>query len=60
MLDALERAARELGYTYIPAETGPAQPEAISLYRRRGYGDIPTYGPYEVASAFEKRLDDGE
>ena len=57
VLAGLEGAARDLGYTFIRAETGPAQPEAISLYRRRGYRDIPNYGPYEGSFAFEKRLD---
>ncbi len=59
VLSALEDVARGLGYSYIRVETGPAQPEAISLYRRSGYTDIPKFGRYEVAFAFEKRLDDG-
>jgi GNAT superfamily N-acetyltransferase len=56
VLDALEDAARELGYDYIRLETGPAQPEARSLYEQRGYTRIPTYGPYDQATAFEHRL----
>lgn len=60
VLGALEDVARGLGYSYIRAETGPAQPEAISLYRRCGYAEIPKYGPYDAAFAFEKRLDDGD
>lgn len=56
VLEGLESAARDLGYAYIRAETGPAQPEAVSLYRGRGYHEIPAYGPYEVATAFEKIL----
>jgi GNAT superfamily N-acetyltransferase len=56
VLEALEGAARELGYTYIRAETGPAQPEALAFYRRRGYREIPSFGPYEVAFAFEATL----
>lgn len=56
VLERLERAARDLGYAYIRAETGPAQPEAVSLYRGCGYREIPAYGPYEDATAFEKVL----
>ena len=57
VLLGLERAARGLGYSRIRAETGAAQPEALSLYRQRGYGEIPVYGPYVAAVAFERRLD---
>lgn len=60
VLDALEGRAVELGYTTLRLETGPAQPEALEMYRRRGYGEIPVYGRYELATAFERRLtDDG-
>ncbi len=58
VLDALEAEARELGYSTLRLETGWAQPEACSLYRRRGYRQIPSYGPYERATVFEHRLDD--
>ena len=56
VLKALEDVARSLGYSRIRAETGPAQPEAVALYRSHGYGDIPCYGPYDAALAFELRL----
>jgi hypothetical protein len=55
-LDALEIVAREHGYTWLKLETGPAQPEAQSLYEGRGYRSIPTYGRYEQARAFEYLL----
>jgi GNAT superfamily N-acetyltransferase len=58
VLDALERAARELGYDTLRLETGRAQPEAHAFYRRRGYNRIPPYGSYEGATAFEHRLTD--
>ncbi|MGH9081578.1 MAG: GNAT family N-acetyltransferase [Acidimicrobiales bacterium] len=58
VLDALETVAEELGYTTVRLETGWAQPEAHSLYRNRGYHQIPTYGSYERATAFECRLVD--
>ena len=53
VLDALEVVARDRGYSYLRLETGPAQPEARSLYERRGYRQIPPYGSYERATAFE-------
>jgi GNAT superfamily N-acetyltransferase len=56
VLDQLENVARERGYTYLKLETGPAQPEASSLYERRGYDRIPTYGRYQQAKAFGCRL----
>ncbi len=56
VLQALEEAARHLGYSRIRAETGPAQPEALSLYRQRGFSEIPAYGPYGDETAFERRL----
>jgi GNAT superfamily N-acetyltransferase len=56
ILDALEHAGRDRGYTWLRLETGPAQPEAHALYVGRGYRGIPTYGRYEQASAFEYLL----
>ncbi len=53
VLDALEQEARNRGYANLRLETGPAQPEARALYDRRGYRRIPTYGRYELATAFE-------
>ncbi|MGQ0743991.1 MAG: GNAT family N-acetyltransferase [Acidimicrobiales bacterium] len=40
VLDELERAAVFLGYARIRLVTGPAQPEAQALYRRRGYREV--------------------
>jgi GNAT superfamily N-acetyltransferase len=57
VLDALEAAAKDRGYSQLLLETGPAQPEAHSLYERRGYTVIPPYGIYEQATAFERHLD---
>jgi GNAT superfamily N-acetyltransferase len=59
VMRALEDAARRLGYRYIRAETGPAQPEALSLYRSVGYREIPPYGRYALATGFERRLTTG-
>jgi GNAT superfamily N-acetyltransferase len=46
LVKALEAWAVELGYTAIVLETGVRQEEAITLYRARGFGIIPSYGVY--------------
>nr|WP_218902208.1 GNAT family N-acetyltransferase [Streptomonospora nanhaiensis] len=59
LLRALEEAGRERGATVMRLETGPLQPEAIRLYTRRGYREIPQFGPYvgaEASVCFERRL----
>ncbi len=56
ILDALESLGRSRGYTYLRLETGPAQPEAHAMYIQRGYTQIPPYGIYPQATAFENRL----
>jgi uncharacterized protein YndB with AHSA1/START domain len=58
VLDGLEDVARDRGYSYLRLETGPAQPEARSMYESRGYRRIPNYGRYEQATAFEHQLDE--
>ncbi len=47
MLAELEKWAGELGYAKSVLETGNQQAEAIHLYHRFGYTDIPNYGNYE-------------
>ena len=56
VLAAIEDAAREAGYHTLRLETGPAQPEAVALYERRGYRRIPAFGRYQLAIAFERPL----
>ena len=59
LLDALEAHAHQIGLEAIRLETGIYQPEAISLYRKAGYGDIEAFGSYtpDPLSLFmEKRL----
>lgn len=46
LLAAAERLARELGAAQIYLETGIRQQEAIRLYERNGYSEIPLYPPY--------------
>jgi GNAT superfamily N-acetyltransferase len=56
VLDALELAAAGAGYRRLVLETGPRQPEAASLYERRGYMRIPRFGRYPQALAFAMDL----
>jgi len=46
LLAELEAQARRLGVTRLVLETGPRQPEALALYRRGGFAEIPLFGPY--------------
>ncbi|WP_299706837.1 GNAT family N-acetyltransferase [uncultured Pontibacter sp.] len=57
LLLELENWARELTYTRCILETGLKQPEAIGLYKKNGYRQIPNYGQYagvENSVCFEK------
>jgi putative acetyltransferase len=48
LLEFLEGAAAERGYTELRLETGISQPEALRLYTRAGYqrcGPFGAYGP---------------
>ena len=63
VLAGLEDAARDRGWTTLRLETGPRQPEAISLYTRAGYRPIEAFGAYvhapdaEDSLFFERTLD---
>ncbi|WP_437338073.1 GNAT family N-acetyltransferase [Sorangium sp. So ce394] len=46
ILRALEEQALALGRTRLVLETGVRQPEAIALYRRAGFVEIPPFGEY--------------
>lgn len=59
LLLALEQWARELGYTDCLLETGLKQKEAVRLYHKMGYRQVPNYGPYigvESSICFSKPL----
>jgi putative acetyltransferase len=59
ILTALEEWAKELGYQKTVLETGKRQPEAIALYKNRGYSPTPNYGQYigvDNSVCFEKPL----
>jgi GNAT superfamily N-acetyltransferase len=60
ILEELEAIAPRLGYRALRLETGPRQPEAISLYQSAGYRRVHCYGRYvdnPLSVCFEKRLD---
>lgn len=46
VLNELEKWATELGSGKCVLETGCKQPEAIALYKKNGYSQIPNYGQY--------------
>lgn len=46
ILSELENWSSELSIVKCILETGKNQPEAIRLYRKNGYSQIPNYGPY--------------
>jgi len=46
VLIELEKWAVTEGFTHSKLETGVKQPEAIALYTRNGYQQIPNYPPY--------------
>ncbi len=58
LLDALECAARSLGYGRVRLDTGPKQVHAQRLYERSGYVPIENYNDNPFASFWgEKDLD---
>ncbi len=46
LMDALEASAVAAGHRSVVLNTGDRQPEAIELYRRRGYRPAAGYGVY--------------
>lgn len=59
VLQELEHWARESGFDKCILETGLKMPEAIGLYRKSNYIQIPNYGQYagvESSVCFEKVL----
>lgn len=55
-----ERVAREQGASRVILQTGDKQPEAVALYRKTGWTQIPVYAPYAETMpwsfCFEKSL----
>ncbi len=59
LMEMIEVFGREKGISAIRLETGISQPEALSLYRRFGYGEIGPFGDYRpdpLSLFMEKRL----
>lgn len=59
MLAELEAWAKELGHRRCVLETGKRQPDAIALYQKHGYRQIPNFGQYkgiENSVCFEKSM----
>jgi GNAT superfamily N-acetyltransferase len=59
VLAELEAWCRELGYIRCILETGITQPDAIRLYKKNNYRQIPNFGQYENAVnsvCFEKKI----
>lgn len=59
VLKELEDWSRELNYKRCILETGSKLPEAVNLYRKRGYTTIDNYGQYanvKDSICFEKLL----
>ena len=59
VLKEVENWAKELDFSKCILETGIKQPEAIALYQKNDYTQIPNYGQYETIESsvcFEKIL----
>jgi GNAT superfamily N-acetyltransferase len=59
VLNELEAEARRLGVRRVVLETGLRQAEALALYRRAGFVEIPLFGEYldsPLSVCMEKRL----
>ena len=59
VLNVLEQEAVNRGFRVVRLETGPLQPEALHLYERAGYREIPCFGAYASGAAsrcFERRI----
>jgi putative acetyltransferase len=59
VLKELEKWSREINFPRLILETGIKQPEAIQLYKKNEYVQIPNYGQYEKVESsvcFEKYL----
>jgi GNAT superfamily N-acetyltransferase len=60
LMKEIENCARELGYVTLFLETGPAQPEALSLYEATSWTKIEQYPDgafsHPIAHRFKKDL----
>ena len=59
LLNHLEELSAARGFSKVRLETGISQPEAIGLYERNGYYEIPPFGDYwddPLSFFYEKTL----
>ncbi|MFT4224548.1 GNAT family N-acetyltransferase [Dysgonomonas sp.] len=59
ILNELEKWSKELGSEFCILETGRKFPDAIKLYEKNGYSNIPNYGQYEHIESsicFQKKI----
>ena len=56
LLEALEDAARELGYRAVRLDTGARQPHAQAMYERAGYHPIAEYNSNSQASFWGEKI----
>ena len=49
LMEKLETLTKNLGICFSRLETGPKQPEALSLYSKLGYLERGPYGDYQDA-----------
>lgn len=59
ILNDLQLWAKQLNYTHCILETGKKMTEAINLYKKEGFTNIPNYGPYigvEESVCFSKKI----
>ena len=59
----LEAEAQRLGATRLVLETGPRQPEALALYHRAGFVEVPNFGEYigcELSVCMAKELESAD
>lgn len=61
LMNEVENLAKELGFVTLFLETGPAQPEALALYRSNGWTEIEHYPDgvfsHPPAHRFQKDLE---
>ena len=55
LLEGLEQAARELGYTRVRLDTGPRQPHARTLYESAGYREVGDYNQNPFATYWAEK-----
>jgi len=56
LLEALEDAARELGFERVRLDAGPGQQHSRVLFADTGYVEIPQYNANHIADYFAEKL----